>query len=633
MDLQDTLGGAEQPPEPPDQKAGQTVVAPDLSVVIDDPHDRRRKPSRRGCIRAAKQRRRRRRRIIIGSVLTVLLLYLAFLGVSALMALREAKSAVQAVRQLTSLSDIGNLGNVNTTAAATALDTLSDSINGIETWVGNPGWKPLEWVPYYGKDVKAARSMIHVANTVANDAMPQLRNALGSIKPAEFGITGGTVSLPGLADAAPSLQLANPVMTQAAADLRQIQPGHIGAVTDALEQGKALIGTVADLTDGLSRFATVAPSMLDLNNSQPRTYLVLAQNNAELRATGGLPGSWGTLTVAGGRMTLGEFIPETQLPILDQPVIPLESEETNLYTDALGRIPHDVNLTPEFPRAAAIAKAMWEQANPGQTIDGVIALDPVLLQSLLGAVGSVTVDGMTLDGQNAAKVLLHEVYAKSADANWQNEFFARAAHASFARIVDGANANVMALVGAMRQAVGGGHLLLWSAQGAEQRQIEDTAVAGMLNDTPAQPKLGIYFNDLGQSKMDWYLDRRTKVTLDHANADGSKVWTVNVTLTNTLDPADVDSTPAYVLGDGAHGIAPGQLGVNVFHYTPAGGRLVSWKLPDGGDFDLLTTHDGHTVGAKAFVLDPGQSVTYTISVQTAATPNATDLTVDQTPLL
>ena len=632
MDLQNQSGNI-LPPEPSGQRVEPQIIAPDLSVVIDDPHDRRHKPSRRRRIREEQVRRRRRRRIIIGSILTAVLLYLAFLGVSALMALREARNAVQAARQLTSLSTISNLGKVNTGAAASALNELSDAINGINTWVGNPGWKPLEWVPYYGKDVKAARSMIHVANTVANDAMPQLRNALTSIKPAEFGITNGTVTLPGLADAAPSLQLADPVMMQAAADLRQIEPGHIAPVTDVLNQAKTLVGTMAQVTDTLSRVAAAAPSMLDLNNSQPRTYLVLAQNNAELRATGGLPGSWGTLTVSGGNMTLGDFIPETQLPILDQPVIPLDSEETNLYTDALGRIPHDVNLTPSFPSAATIAKAMWEQANPGQTIDGVIALDPVLLQTLLGTTGGVTVDGMTLNGQNTVQVLLHDVYARSADANWQNEFFAQAARASFARIVDGAHANVMALAGAMHQAVGGGHLLLWSSHTDEQRQIEGTAVAGMLNDTPAQPALGIYFNDLGQSKMDWYLDRRTTVTLDHANADGSKVWNVTVTLTNTMDPSAVAGTPKYVLGDGAHGVAPGQLGVNVFHYAPAGGRLVSWKLPGGSDFDLLTTHAGHTVGAKTFVLNPGQSVTYTITVQTVANPNVADLVVDQTPLL
>ena len=43
--------------------------------------------------------------------------------------------------------------------------------------------------------------------------------------------------------------------------------------------------------------------MLNVNSTggKARTYLVLAQNNAELRATGGIPASWGTLTVDKGK--------------------------------------------------------------------------------------------------------------------------------------------------------------------------------------------------------------------------------------------------------------------------------------------------------------------------------------------
>lgn len=39
----------------------------------------------------------------------------------------------------------------------------------------------------------------------------------------------------------------------------------------------------------------------------PRTYLVLAQNNAELRATGGIPTAWATLTVDTGKISMSTF--------------------------------------------------------------------------------------------------------------------------------------------------------------------------------------------------------------------------------------------------------------------------------------------------------------------------------------
>lgn len=97
---------------------------------------------------------------------------------------------------------------------------------------------------------------------------------------------------------------------------------------------------------------------------------------------------------------------------------------------------------------------------------------------------------------------------------------------------------------------------------------------------------------------------------------------------------EVASTPQYVLGDLANGMQAGQIGVNVFNYAPASGRLVSWNLPDGKkNFDLLTTHDGHTVGALQVALSPGQRYSYTFKVQTIANGNQSMLTINQTPLL
>ncbi len=65
---------------------------------------------------------------------------------------------------------------------------------------------------------------------------------------------------------------------------------HIPQITEAVQQGRSKFKELARLTDAASRLADVLPKMFDLDSSEgsssgPRTYLVLAQNNAELRAT------------------------------------------------------------------------------------------------------------------------------------------------------------------------------------------------------------------------------------------------------------------------------------------------------------------------------------------------------------
>ena len=607
------------------------VEAPDLSDVRHDPADRRR--SRSGRDGRGRRPRRSRRVVIVRVVLALvvaLVVYLGYLAVSSLIIAREAKGALAAARQAQSALAGGDIRHLDTSRLGQALDALSDGIHGIHRQTSSPGWGALEYVPVVGKDVRAVRQAVAAADDVADNGLPQVRNALKAVHVADFGLHGGTVSLPGLADAATPLSLAAPVFQRADAQMEDIAPGSLGPVTQGLDQAKDVMSAADSAVGALSRLAFAAPTMLDLSGGSSRTYLVLAENNAELRATGGLPGSWGVVTVSGGTLSLQGFEPETSLPILDSPALPLTPEETNLFSDRMGRYPHDVNLTPDFPRAAAAAKAIWESANPGTPVDGVIALDPVLLQDLLAVTGGAVMDdGTTLDGTNAATVLLHDVYARSDDANWQNAFFSSAARVCFDRILSGGG-DTTALFRALWTSVEGGHLKVWSAHEDEQSQLEGSALGGALPQEPARPTVGVYFNDYGQSKMDWYLDRHVASRRERADADGSVIWRITVTLANTLAPAAVPSTPAYVLGDQANGVAAGQIGVNVFHYMPAGGRLVDWSLPGGGGFGRIATHDGLTVAALQVTLDPGQTMSYSFRVQTAPVRQR-PLSVVQTP--
>lgn len=109
------------------------------------------------------------------------------------------------------------------------------------------------------------------------------------------------------------------------------------------------------------------------------------------RVAGGVAGSWGTVTVQNGKITLNDFVSEGELEGISSPVTELSADELALYGDKLGRKPQDVNFTPDFQRTGTIAKAMWEQRF-GQRIDGVPSIDPVLLQRVLSVVGSVQVN-------------------------------------------------------------------------------------------------------------------------------------------------------------------------------------------------------------------------------------------------
>jgi len=72
----------------------------------------------------------------------------------------------------------------------------------------------------------------------------------------------------------------------------------------------------------------------------------------------------------------------------------------------VARYPQDVNLSPDFPTAAALFAKMYT-GRTGTAVDGVVAIDPVALSYLLEGTGPVDVgDGVVLTSDTVVPVLL-----------------------------------------------------------------------------------------------------------------------------------------------------------------------------------------------------------------------------------
>ena len=83
----------------------------------------------------------------------------------------------------------------------------------------------------------------------------------------------------------------------------------------------------------------------------------------------------------------------------------------------LNQLWQNVNAGADSGWSARAMQAMYRQAT-GREIDGVIALDVPALAALLDASGPIDVPalGQRLDGDNLARVLLHEAYDRDGRA-------------------------------------------------------------------------------------------------------------------------------------------------------------------------------------------------------------------------
>ncbi len=140
-----------------------------------------------------------------------------------------------------------------------------------------------------------------------------------------------------------------------------------------------------------------------------KRYLIVFQNNRELRPTGGFMGSFAILDVQKGKILSldvpagGTYDLQGQLDVHVKPPVPL------LLTNNRWEF-QDANWWPDFP-ASAQKMAWFYQHGRKSTVDGVIAINATVFEKLLSAIGPIQNEknGVTLDAAHALDDLQYKV--------------------------------------------------------------------------------------------------------------------------------------------------------------------------------------------------------------------------------
>ncbi|MFB9404794.1 DUF4012 domain-containing protein [Pseudarthrobacter polychromogenes] len=355
-----------------------------------------------------------------------------------------------------------------------------------------------------------------------------------------------------------------------------------------------------------------------LGTDGPRNYLLMIQNNAEVRASGGIPGALAVLGFDRGKLSLGDQSSAGDIGIMS-PTLPVDPQQQQIYSTRLGKYMQDVNLTPDFPTAAATAQAMWEKRT-GQHVDGVISIDPLVLSYILQATGPVPLDGLELAaaeaaglptelaGSNVVSTVLSDVYAKIPQPKMQDAYFAGVAKKIFAALSNGTGEG-KAIISGISKGTEEGRILVWSGNTSEQSVLAKYPLSGSIAG-PSVPaaQFGVYFNDGTGAKMDYYVKRSVQL-IKECPKDGYEQTTVRITSTNTAPTDAATSLPAYVTGAGNFGVPPGSVQTNIVAYGPVQAHVETAKV-DGQKTEFAPYfHSNRPVGVLAIRLAPGESRT------------------------
>jgi hypothetical protein len=399
--------------------------------------------------------------------------------------------------------------------------------------VRSPIVSPLRALPVVGRQLRAFDALAATATEVAEaggEALDRIDDRLAS------GSTAGGERVELLAEIA-----------SATAELEGVLAG-----VD-LGPSEALVGPLAsaraDIEDELVEMRTivadaraVADGLLPMFRG-PSRYLVLGANNAEMQVTSGMPLSIGVLEVDDGQLTLPDMQPAGDL-LLPEDAVPLDRDIQALW----GPLDPEqdfrfLGMTTRFTATAAQAARMWEAVGGG-AVDGVILVDPVVLQALLASTGPIELDGERFDADNVVEELLKQQYLDFADDNEaRRDRLGEIAKAAVEGL-DGGGWDVAQLSTDLSAAAGARHVLAWSPHADQQRAWAAAGVAGAME----EDALFVGLLNRSAAKLDPFIEVEATLETDGPTA------TVTVTVSNSA-PLDL---PKYVIGSNTGDLVDGE---------------------------------------------------------------------------
>lgn len=394
---------------------------------------------------AEKPSNRTKRKIVWGMALFLLLLALAWGGFKTWRIYNLATVVWEDVNAMRGLGltepDMAALQ-----AAGPKLSVLREDFHALREEVEPLLWMGplLQWAPEYGGELAEARDFLVMADSTlaASDGLyrafsPLLDTIADTDTGSSFDMTKVTQLM---SDARPQLIEAQALMEEAAQareriDLERLSPRTREAMTLA---DKAL----AWMQDGIV-IALEFPRMAGATDEGPKTYLLLAQNEDELRPTGGFITAAGTLMMQDAQLGNLTFQGSGELDNWTK-AYPSAPWQLHQYMNSEVLVLRDANWFSDYRVAAVYAETLYAYQND-HSVDGVIVIDQHVLVELLRVTGPIPLEGSAeLIGADSvveymrAQKIPPWVITEANSALWDNKaFINRLTAALLKRIIEG----------------------------------------------------------------------------------------------------------------------------------------------------------------------------------------------------
>nr|MBC7245590.1 DUF4012 domain-containing protein [Chloroflexota bacterium] len=557
-------------------------------------------------------------------LLIVALIVLLVLGYKAVRLWPHVSALLNRAEALRTLigADVASLSPADMARIRAQLGDTREDLQAIRQEIGFllPLIERLGWVPRIGHDLAAAPALLETGIHLCDAGwwgllgLEPLMETLS--KPIQqLGQTTLEAALPVLVVSRPRFAEAEAALAQANKAWSRLD-GRV--LSPRLAEWKARLDQYLPLLYGATRLAQVAPDLL--GQGQPVNYLILAQNNHELRPTGGFISGAGMMQFSAGKIVTMTFQDSYAVDAqCDLGAHPPPPEPLREYIWAPALMFRDANWSPDFPTSAAVMTSIYRLCR-GVQADGVIAFDLDGVANLLRGLGSVQPEGypeaVTADTflQYVAQYWANPLHAldtaEQETGEWwlrRKDFMADLLQAALRRITTAPQSiNVPQFGLTMLQSLRSKHLLVYLRNPAAAHVLSDMSWDGALRPWDGDYCL-IADANVGFRKVNPHIQQHMNYQVD-LSPDSPPRAMLTLYYQNKSTGTQECIAGSYY-DDTYQEMMQGCYWDYVRVYVPRGSRLLA---VEGSDLAPgITEDEGKTVFSAFLVLAPGASRTLT----------------------
>jgi len=326
------------------------------------------------------------------------------------------------------------------------------------------------------------------------------------------------------------LRDALPHLEKASREIAKVSPESIpeayrGPVVEAQAE-------VPRLTAAVRKATAVADVMTDLmGGATAKRYLVIFQNNAELRPTGGFMGSFALVDVKDGKVKNMEIPGGGTYDLKGSLTARLVSPQPLHLINQHWQF-QDANWYPDFPTSARQIEWFYGKSK-GPSIDGVIAMTATFMEKLLAVTGPIPMPeyGKTITAQNffyETQKAVEIEYDKA--ENKPKQFIADLAPKVLERIMGADREDFMTLAGTLDDSLSKKDIQLWMKDDGVQSRLAALGWTGEMKPSEGDYLYIVHTNIAGQKT-----DLVMKDDVKHAVKvlpDGTGIVTLTISRTH-----------------------------------------------------------------------------------------------------